>query len=221
MTVVSRLNTRIPVLALVLAVIALAVASHAVEAKAYWFADVSIEAEIEADGDLFVKESRTAVFEGSFSQLWYTVSMAGHYGIESVVAYDSGKKLDLSNSGQEGTYSVVSNRLGTVVTIFYQAQDEIRTFTVEYTAKRAVTLLSSVGYLNWTFIGDGWDAPTDRLRIAVRYPEGVMHGDVVEFSGYGCSVIESTVEDGPVGVIQAANVPAFTPITCRTVFQRR
>ena len=123
----------------------------------------------------------------------------------------------ISVTRQEGTYSVVSTpHCGDH---FHQARDEIRTFTVD-TAKRAVTLLSSVGYLNWTFI-EMADAPTDRLRIAVRYPEGVMHGDVVEFSGYGCSVIESTVEDGPVGVIQAANVPAFTPITCRTVFQRR
>ncbi|HOB90786.1 MAG: DUF2207 domain-containing protein [Bacillota bacterium] len=92
---------------------------------------------------------------------------------------------------------------------------------MEYTIKRAVTMLTSVGYLNWTFIGDGWEVPTDRIRIAVEYPEGVLHGDVVEFSGYGCSGIEATIEDGPVSVIQAANVPASTPLTCRTVFQRR
>lgn len=221
MSFAPRLSTRALVFVLVLAVVALIPVCEASEAKTYWFADVSIEAVIEADGDLFVRESRTAVFDGSFSQFWYVVSMAGHSGIETVVAYDSGKRLDLSASGLEGTYSVVSDRDTTTITIFFTAQDELRTFIFEYTLKRAAMLLSSVGYLHWAPVGEGWSVPTDRVLITVRYPEGVSRGDIVQLEGYGCKGIEASVEEGPVGVIQVVNVPASTPITCRTVFQRR
>lgn len=160
-----------------IAVILTLVASQAA-AKSYYFPSVDIEATIRSNGDLHIRENRTASFSGSFSELWYQISLAGTDGLVDLSVYDSGRELTESSSQSAGTYRIERSGNTLTVYVYYSASNQQRTFTFDYTLRNVVTAHKDTAELYWKFIGTGWDVETRTVRIEVFYPQGTNRNDV-------------------------------------------
>ncbi|HEX6207855.1 MAG TPA: DUF2207 domain-containing protein [Actinomycetota bacterium] len=137
--------------------------------KSYHFPRVLIEATIEPDGTLALRERRTYDFRGSFSSAFFTIdpTHAPTVNIRDFTVREGGRVIE----HQEGA----SDRGGFQATWFYSAQDERRTFTISYRVRCAVDVYEDTAHLNWQFIGSGWDRLTDLARVTVRVPDPARH----------------------------------------------
>lgn len=186
-------------------------------AKSYHFTRVDIEATILSNGDLRIVENRTASFSGSFSELWYEIDTTGSDGVAELAVYDSGNKLVESASETPGTYRTERKGKTVTVRVYFDVVNEARTFTFEYTLKNAVIVHRDTAELYWKFIGDGWDVPTDQVRIEVFYPTGVSRDDVRVW-GHGPLHGEVTLTSTPSMLLTVEHLEPNRFVEGRTTF---
>lgn len=163
---------------LMLVVVVLTLVASQAGAKSYYFTSVDIEATILSNGDLHIREDRTASFSGSFSELWYQISLAGSDGLVDLSVYDSGRQLTESGSQKTGTYRTERSGDTMTVYVYYSASNQQRTFTFDYTLRNVVTAHKDTAELYWKFIGTGWDVESRSVRVEVFYPKGTDLDDV-------------------------------------------
>lgn len=204
-------------LAVVMALIAVALVRSPISAKSYHFTDVNIEATILGNGDLHIIESRTVVFEGSFSELWYTIGLTGSDGVADLEVYDSGRRLTESASEAVGTYKTEKKRDALTVRVFHDSSNEQRTFTFDYKLKNVIVAHKDTAELNWKFIGEGWDVPTARVKIEIFFPANVTSEDIRVWA-HGPLNGEITLTDTPSALLTVDYLPPATFVEGRTTF---
>jgi len=186
-------------------------------AKSYHFTSVDTRATVQSNGDIRIVEDRTARFVGSFSELWYVLPLSGTDGLADISVYDSGRRLTQSNSGASGTFKVEQSRNKATIYVYYNASNEQRTFTFEYTLKNAIKVYRDTAELYWRAIGTGWDVRTDRVRVEVFFPPGVSQEDLRVWA-HGPLQGEVTRTDTPSMLVTVESLPPNTFVECRATF---
>ena len=186
-------------------------------AKSYHFTSVDTRATVQSNGDIRIVEDRTARFVGSFSELWYVLPLSGTDGLADISVYDSGRRLTQSNSGASGTFKVEQSRNKATIYVYYNASNEQRTFTFEYTLKNAIKVYRDTAELYWQAIGTGWDVRTDRVRVEVFFPPGVSQEDLRVWA-HGPLQGEVTRTDTPSMLVTVESLPPNTFVECRATF---
>ena len=133
--------------------------------KSYHFPRVQIDATVEPDGTLALRERRTFEFRGEFSSAFFSIdpTHAPIPFIEDFTVREGGRAIPHDQG--------VSDRGGYQATWYYSARDERRTFSISYRVRCAVDVYDDTAHLNWQFIGRDWTEPTDLARITVHVPE--------------------------------------------------
>lgn len=208
---------RYAVVCVLLALVLSSCICGAVLAKSYHYSSISITAQILPTGDMYVSDSRTYSFVGSYSWAQYFRVLSGADDITDIRVYDNSLELIRNDSQQPGTFSV--ERSGDRVTIRnnYSASNEIRTFTYEYTVKNCVVRHNDVGELYWKFIGDSVEERIDILRIEVFYPEGTSAEDIRVWA-HGPLWGQVEVTESPSMLLTIAEIPAYQFVEARTTF---
>lgn len=191
--------------------------SSTASAKSYRFTDVDIQATILRNGDLHVVENRAVAFNGSFSELWYTIDLTGFDRVVDLAVYDSGRRLTESASGGSGTYRTEREGNAMTVYVYYNANNEQRAFTFEYKLVDIVMVHKDTAELDWKSIGTGWDVPTDRVNIEVFYPPSVTNEDVRVWA-HGVLYGEITLTDTPSALLTVEGLQPNTFVEVRTAF---
>lgn len=186
-------------------------------AKSYHFTSVDIKATVLSNGDIHIVEDRTARFVGSFSELWYEVSLSGSDGIADVSVYESGRRLTQSSSGTRGTFKVEQSGNKATIYVYYSASNEERTFTFDYKLRNAITVYNDTAELYWKFIGDAWDVRTDRVRVEVFFPSEVSQEELRVWA-HGPLQGEVTRTDTPSMLVTVESLPPKTFVECRAAF---
>ena len=133
--------------------------------KTYHFPRVLIDATIEPDGTLTLRERRTFDFRGEFSTAFFTIdpTHAPVIAIEDFTVREGPEVIPFEQG--------YSDRGGFQATWRFSARDERRTFTISYRVRCAVDVYGDTAHLNWQFIGRDWTERTDLARVTVRVPE--------------------------------------------------
>lgn len=132
--------------------------------KSYHFPRVLIDATIEPDGTLALRERRTFEFNGSFSTAFFTVDPAGNplAPAEGFRVEEGGVEVPSSvNVGPGGSLRAEWS---------FRAQDERRTFEITYRIRCAVLVYEDAAHLLWQFVGTGWEVPTDLVLVTLHVP---------------------------------------------------
>jgi uncharacterized membrane protein len=135
------------------------------QTKDYHFPRVVIDATIEPDGTLTLRERRTFDFLGSFSFAFFNIepTHAPRSNIEGFSIREGGQELEwVEETSDEGGFQA---------RWFFNAFDERRTFTISYRVRCAVDVYDDAAHLLWQFVGDGWEKGSDLVRITVHVPE--------------------------------------------------
>ncbi len=144
------------------------VIGHAVE-KDYRFPEVAIDATVRPNGDLVLEERRTFEFRnGPFTYAYFNVDdpldRVRDFSIAEVLADGSEVPVEPDSAG----HSIVTE--GFQAQWSYAATDETRTWVFRYRVACAVDVYPDTAALYWSFIGTGWEQPTDHAVVTLHLP---------------------------------------------------
>lgn len=139
---------------------------HFVFAKSWdfekWVSDITVN----PDSTFVVRETQTVNFSGSFTWLKRDIAIKRFKKISDIAVYDSeGRKL---SAGEVE----ISRGVGNVsVKINTQAQDEQKTWTIEYKIHGGVGFFKDYDELYWNAISSARDVPIKSVEVFVHLPQ--------------------------------------------------
>ncbi len=218
----SRPNPRVNPSLLILAclVLVFCLLPTTAEARTYSFPSVEIRASVLPDGSMEVIERRTVDFDGRFSGMYMWIRETGRTRVDSIRVLEDGDEYTLNpenSPGPAGTYFVRQETDQVYIDWSFEARDESRTFTVEYTMLDVVRVHDDVAELYHQFIGDSWDTGTDAASVLLTLPGGAERDDLRAW-GHGPLHGEVVIEDGAQIRWVAEPLPANTFLEGRITF---
>jgi len=189
-------------------------------AKSYRITAVNIDAQLKPDGDMDVIESRTYNFDGSFSFAYRDFPVAGPVRFEDFTVSEDGRAYRRSDSGEPGTYTIERNGDKLILTWYYRAKSESRTFDFSYRARGAVRRHSDVAVLYFKFIGDEWELSQYNVSLTVRPPAGLLAGDIRHWL-HGPLWASSLIDPDGTIIAQCEDLPKGTHLEIRGLYPLR
>jgi len=145
--------------------------------KYYEYPQVVVNAYVHPDGSMTVVERRTFDFQsGSFSYAYRDIDERQTGDITDVhlregqTVYKPYSPFGGPGPLDPGILSVSDDGQRVEIYWHFQAENELRTFTLKYTALCAVNVYPDGANLYWQFIPSGLDKPTDHALITVHLP---------------------------------------------------
>lgn len=166
-------------------------------AREYEISSVEIEANVETDGSLVVREVREFDFDGSFHGVYWQIPTGRYEGrdiettILSVGEIIDGQFIEFerSDSGAEHTYELSSHSSYVEVKLYSSHSDERAYFGISYRDSNLATRYLDCGELYWKFVSDGWDVESENVTCTVSLPVPddtvVVPGETVRAWGHG------------------------------------
>ncbi|MDR5659687.1 DUF2207 domain-containing protein [Serpentinicella sp. ANB-PHB4] len=143
--------------------------------------EVNIIAEVFTDGTMAIQEERTIYFDGEYNGFYQDINMDSGVEIRDVVVKENNQPYEFNPSddyGPPGTYLIreYPNRLHVDWSI--EAQNEQRTFVIEYVVENEVKVHNDVAELTYQFIGNEWEDSQRNVRVHLTLPEGSLDKDL-------------------------------------------
>ena len=182
-------------------VLALFLLPQTASAKSYEIPQVTIDATVQNDGNLHVREERTFSFDGTFSALWWEFEKIPSYAslqVNSVSLEQAGTTKELSSvpfvlswrdtgGPSYSSYSVDSPK--NTVYVFFPAADETVTVVLDYTIVDVVSVYQDIAEIYWQIVGSSWAADSENVSMNLSLPvpanTSVVPGDNVRAWGHG------------------------------------
>ena len=143
-------------------------------AKSYEYQSIDVDIAIHEDTTFTVQETQTFSFDGGFTKGWREIPIKDFDGIRDVrifsedrgdfLEYDAHLSQEYSPE-QKGKYTYKKQNGVYQIWWFFDAQDEVRTWTIRYTVVGGITFLENKDELYWNILTD-YDVP---VRGIERY----------------------------------------------------
>ncbi len=183
-------------------------------AKSYSVPDIHIQVEARPDGEMIVEEQITYHFNGSFSFAYRDIPLKRGESVSDVVISEAGRPFTDTTGKQPGTFSQTKSGDNVRVTWYFRANNEGRTFKLEYKVSGVIQRYSDVAVLDFKFIGDGWDRPIGNVAVRVHPPRGASVSDV---RAWAHGPLHGTVDIQAGGVVHLD----VRPLPARTFWEGR
>jgi len=133
-------------------------------AKSYYFPDVTVEVGLQPDGSARIVQVRTYEFDGRFS--WADLDLVKQGATD--IRFN---RLAMSAGGgwQDIAPEITDSDKSLYLRWGYSAEDEQKTFLIDYTVEGAVTRYGDVAEFYWKVIEDEHE-PIDRVAIRLILP---------------------------------------------------
>lgn len=150
----------------------------------------SIDATLQEDGNVQVKEVLTYNFDGSFNGITREIYPKKGSGIQDLQAEENGKPLKID--GNDGAYK-----------IHRKAKDETVVIQLSYTILNGVERYADMGQFYWPFFDDRNETDFGNVSITVHLPEAT---DDVIAMGYHAARGKETTESDGTAIFELGNV---------------
>jgi uncharacterized membrane protein len=187
--------------------------------KSYKMNNVSIVADLKADGSMQVTESRTYQFRGSFKYAYRTFPLGSGIDYSDFGVSENGQPFLLSDNKEPGTFNVTRDDQEIEVRWNYRARRESRTFSITYTVENAVKRHLDSAVLYYQFIGSDFRKSTGSLDITVNPPTSVDQWKVRQWAHGPLWGNSETSSDGVV-TATCQNLPRKTFFELRILYPR-
>ena len=188
--------------------------------KEYSINRVDIDATIRPDGTVHIKEHRRYTYQGEFRWANYTLQKEGFTKLTGISIRDERGKYIHDSSEKPRSYMITTNEEEINLKWFYDAIDETRTFTLQYTIHGALAVGPDWTEWYWSFIGDGWREPTGETKIRITLPHKPEQDSIYVWLHTSARKDSVTTDSGVVH-IHATNLPEEQPLTARILFPSR
>jgi uncharacterized membrane protein len=153
-------------------------ASQALAEKDYHIESVMIEAQLNSDGSMDIKEKRTYRFEGHFHWATYFLPIEKTGGVVNFSVGEEGKTYRRSEKEEEGAYQYEETSESIHAKWFFDAQDETRSFIISYKILNVVKLYQDAAVLYHKFVGTGWNKLSGQVEVTIYRPESISREEV-------------------------------------------
>jgi uncharacterized membrane protein len=147
-------------------------------AKDYSISDVTIQARLNADGSMDIKETRTYQFRGHFHWATYHLPTDRTGGVIDFSVGEEGRAYSRGYQAAAGTYQYDETSGAIDAKWFFDAEDETRVFTLSYRILDVVKLYQDAAVLYHKFVGTGWDRTSHQVSVTVYPPEPIDRKEV-------------------------------------------
>ncbi len=147
-------------------------------ARDFQIRDIAIQAEIQPDGTIRYVEDRRYRFEGSYTEVFYTLPLRGFDAVENIRVRQNGRTLINDNSGQTGTFRVARNEQELRITWFIETRDTTEhTYTIQYDLHDALVTGPDVTEWYWIFLSDRLARTPESFRARISLPRRIEAED--------------------------------------------
>lgn len=156
--------------------------------RSYSIQSVNIDANVRTDGSMEVVEQRLYNFDGDFKFAYHVIEKnpdqstdpgrTEPYQIRVKNVCDEVQcyrfidptKVDFENrrANPPDTFTAFQNKNEVYIQWHYSAEDEKKTFTVNYLVDNAITLHSDIAELYWQFVGKEWDLSQRNVFVNIE-----------------------------------------------------
>jgi uncharacterized membrane protein len=147
-------------------------------AKSYKITKIDIYAKIQTDGSMQIQETRTYQFKGSFSWADYQLPLQGIGQVQYFSLKDDFQDYTQSSDQSPRSYYIQQDDQNFYVRWFYEARNESKTFTLNYTVTDAVTCYQDVTEFYYKFIGSGNTKEIDEVTVMIQLPDEATFPEV-------------------------------------------
>lgn len=193
------------------ALLAFVLLSGTASAKSYSLDKAELYYKVMPDGLVEAREEITFDFSGSFSYAYRDIPN-GEWQLSDIKVYDT-------TAGREALpFTVSLHGSDRRIQWNFSAEDESRTFSVEYRLSNAVRAYDDVAEFYWKVWGEGWDHRLAELYGEIELPGQVR--DAKEVYSWGHPEVNGKIGllDNRKLIFQAFGIPAGQFVEIRTVF---
>lgn len=140
-------------------------------AKTYSINQININARIDGEGGLWISESRTYHFQGSFSWADYELPLQQLGQVTDFSLSENGLEYRQQDGNSPGTYSLSLDEDRLYVRWNYRANHERRTFTLRYRVADAVRRYLDINEFYYQFVGKANQVDIGRVDVVVELPQ--------------------------------------------------
>jgi uncharacterized membrane protein len=155
--------------------------------RSYDILQVEIDAEILPDGSMRVVETRTFNFSGRFRGFEQSLDFRGGIDYTDIQVREGEKlyvQVDEFPTSKPDTFALQRQEDSLLVDWSYMANNETRSFVLEYTVQDVVVVHEDVAELGHIFIGDRWEIPAKNVLVNLTLPAGADKADLLAW-GHG------------------------------------
>lgn len=163
---------------------------------------MQIDAYLQKDGNVQVKEQQTYTFDGKFNGITRSLIPKEETNITDVKANENGKNLQVKQDDNE--YKV-----------YRKGKDDQVTFDLSYTIEDGVTLYSDAGEFYWPFFDDSNESDYEQFDVFVHPPQATDDGMAL---GYDEAENTADIENDGVAHFAMGKVPAETKGDVRVAY---
>lgn len=177
----------------------------------YYISNITINAAIDKQGNMYVEESYDYVFKGNFNGIKRNVKTTGSDGISDITV-----KVVSNNQVSEGNFEVNKGGNATEVKIYSKSDNETKTFKINYKLTNVITQYSDVSEFKRLFYENEDDVTTNNITVYLTLPNPI--NDEVKFLGEGPKRGSATLENGSRIKLQLNNLKDNEVIGAQVLF---
>ncbi len=147
-------------------------------AKSYTLQQIQVYAVIQPDGSMAVTESRTYNFRGRFSWADYRLPISGFGEVQQFTLSDKYGNYIPKNNEQAGSYITEYTDSEFYVRWFYEANNETRTFQLNYILTDVITVYSDIAELYFQFVGRRNNQRVENVTVIIQLPQPAAFPEV-------------------------------------------
>ncbi|MCC5926272.1 MAG: DUF2207 domain-containing protein [Bacteroidetes bacterium] len=187
-------------------------------AKDYQIARVTISVAVQPNGSVYVTESRTYRFQGSFSQADYILPLRGFREIRDIQISENGFDYIQMDGGREvGTFTVKPRSSRIEFVWNFSAEDEYRTFDLFYTLDGALIVGPEYAEFMWTYLSNRWERSTEHVSIQFILPDN-NGADIQNWVVQGDSYVDLQLIPNGFEITSTQAIPRNRQLVVRSVF---
>jgi len=206
---------RLATLSLLLAVMSsclLLILPTSVQAKDYVWTEVSLQVQVQAEGNLLVEETRSLRFEDNYHFAYLYIEKNQIEGVDQVSVREANGTVYRRDAGTApGTYSVTDEGSRVTIRWNFDYTDSTHSWVIGYrlvgAARRgAISFWQDYDQLYFKFIGADHEKPMEQARVALHLPAGATP-EQLRVWGYG-----PTSGSGKVTIVDGTTVQLESPL---------
>ena len=188
---------------------------------------IDIDAKINTDGSMTVKETVLWNIEEDLNGLYRDIlientenRLNSASSIEIIEVVVDNRKFDYSNltlqNGTDGKYNINTIQGGKQVKIFTPSSNEYKTTSITYTVYDVVIEYNDIAELYWNFIGSGWEYGIEDVNIHITLPG---NSNTLKVFAHGPLYGYSRIASANSVILQVENLRSGEMVDARVLFE--
>ena len=152
--------------------------SPLVGARSYSLDRVAVTARVDPDGSLWIDETRTYTYDGRYTWAEFRLPLDRVGSVSDFSVSEGDRGFAPASSEASGTYQLDMSADELYVRWHYVAENETRSFRLQYRVSDAVTLHPDVAELYYQFVGAINPQAIGRVEVDLALPEPAVFDEV-------------------------------------------